>query len=219
MRKYWLTRDGNPGLILFMLGCAEDHHAVEHLAPEGYDMLCVYDYRTLEPFAAEEFSAYRNVTLFAWSFGVWAAERTCRDVASDCAVALGGTPYPVDDRFGIPRRAFLATLRGLRGSGAETFNRRAYGADYDRLAPFFDERPFEDKLDELGVLFERSAEPYMPSLDWTAAVVGDRDAIFPPANMLAYWKEKAVVKPLPHYPFGDPGIVSGYLKKIENDNR
>ena len=108
---------------------------------------------------------------------------------------------------------FLATLRGLRGSGAETFNRRAYGADYDRLAPFFDERPFEDKLDELGVLFERSAEPYTPSLDWTAAVVGDRDAIFPPANMLAYWKEKAVVKPLPHYPFGDPGIVSGYLKK------
>ena len=78
---------------------------------------------------------------------------------------------------------------------------------------FFDERPFEDKLDELGVLFERSAEPYTPSLDWTAAVVGDRDAIFPPANMLAYWKEKAVVKPLPHYPFGDPGIVSGYLKK------
>ena len=141
MRKYWLTRDGNPGLILFMLGWAADHHAVEHLAPEGYDMLCVYDYRTLEPFAAEEFSAYRNVTLFAWSFGVWAAERTCRDVASDCAVALGGTPYPVDDRFGIPRRAFLATLRGLRGSGAETFNRRAYGADYDRLAPFFDERP------------------------------------------------------------------------------
>ena len=103
-------RDGNPGLILFMLGWAADHHAVEHLAPEGYDMLCVYDYRTLEPFAAEEFSAYRNVTLFAWSFGVWAAERTCRDVAPDCAVALGGTPYPVDDRFGIPRRVFLLSL-------------------------------------------------------------------------------------------------------------
>ena len=111
-------------------------------------------------------------------------------------------------------RPFRHSAQGVPGDAPGTARQRGgNGADYDRLAPFFDERPFEDKLDELGVLFERSAEPYTPSLDWTAAVVGDRDAIFPPANMLAYWKEKAVVKPLPHYPFGDPGIVSGYLKK------
>ena len=41
MRKYWLTRDGNPGLLLFMLGWAADHHAVEHLAPEEAEAIAL----------------------------------------------------------------------------------------------------------------------------------------------------------------------------------
>ena len=151
--KYWLTRDGNPGLIL---SCWAGRRIITRSStsrPRGticfaYTITVRWNRSLRRSFPPTGMSRFLHGRSGCGPPNGRAA--TLRRIG---AVALGGTPYPVDDRFGIPRRAFLATLRGLRGSGAETINRRAYGADYDRLALFFDERPSEDKLDELGVLF------------------------------------------------------------------
>ena len=77
-------------------------------------------------------------------------------------------------------------------------------------------RPLEELCDELDALSEAAAEPYRPNIEWSAAVVGGADRIFPPAHMAAYWKELAIPVPdMPHYPFGDRTAMEKLLKSNE----
>lgn len=212
MEKYWLRREGNPALIIFALGWSADHRLVEHINPAGYDLLCLYDYRTLEPVTEAETANYRTVTLLAWSFGVWVAEQLLRAVSLTRAVALNGSPFPVHDTHGIPVRSFAVTLRGIASTGIEGFNRRAYGEHLDRIARL-QPRPFDALYEELQILHARSLEPYTPVLRWEKAIVGSRDLIFPPANLTAYWGERTVPMDLPHYPFGDAAFIYRLLEE------
>ncbi len=218
MQKYWLKREGNERLILFMLGWACSHRAVSHFIPAGYDVLAVYDYRTIEPFDPADFASYRSTTLFAWSFGVWAAEQACAAIGWSRAVAFNGTPLPVDDRFGIPRKYLTVTLKGIRQAGMEPFDRKAYGVYYPQMSLQSEERAFGERCEELERLVEQASVPYEPRLRWTDAVIGTEDRIFPVANMSAYWTEKwngeVLRLSLPHYPFGDTSLMYNYLQTI-----
>ena len=123
------------GVIVFAAGWAGSDELVRHLAlPQGYDLLCLFDYRSL-PAAAEarelyaQIAPYRHKHLIAWSFGVWAAERIFggADWTWDGAVAVNGTPLPVHDTYGIPVRAFAVTVRSIEGAGTGRFLERMCG--------------------------------------------------------------------------------------------
>ena len=221
MQKHWLIRENNPDLILFVLGWSCDYHAVEHIRPAGYDIFCTYDYTDLEPITPETFTGYRHIYLFAWSFGVWVSEQILKDIPLHKAVALNGSPLPVDDRYGIPGRSLAVTLKGLMRAGTGDFNKRAYGAHYEKIAPYLETRSLEDKYTELRRLHKWASEPYEPALRWTKAVIGRQDIIFPPQNTAAYWGELGETKDLPHYPFADPQTVLEFLdtKTTAYDNR
>lgn len=211
MEKYWLRKEGNDSLVIFALGWAADHRIVEHLPLDGHDVLCLYDYTEMEPMAREEAAPYRRRTLCAWSFGVWAAERLLSEVDFTRAVALNGTPLPVDENFGIPLRVLDVTLRGLQKSGMELFDRRAYCRWYEDLAPHLSPRGLDANLRELQVLRTLSAENFIPTIRWDAAIVGTEDQIFPPENMARYWGSRTQSLPLPHYPFGDVDLILHHI--------
>lgn len=198
-------------MLVIVLGWAADHRVVEHIAPSGYDVLCIYDFREIEPLDAALLEPYRTKTLFAWSFGVWAAEQIFSGVKFDGAVAFNGTPYPVHEQYGIEPRRFLLTLRSIKAQGSEKFNRRTYGQYYDRFAPVLSPRGIAADTEELERLSKFSAAPYTPAIEWDKAVVGERDEIFPPENMSRFWQSLAVSLPLPHYPFGDLELIKGEL--------
>lgn len=193
-----------------MLGWAADHILIKHIQPPGCDILCVYDYRKTAPLTIKP---YRDKYLFAWSFGVLMAEVLLRDVEFTRAVALNGTPMPADDRFGIGRRRLDLTLRQLSAQGMEQFNRRAYGEHYERLTNHLSPRSLHDNIQELRELQRIAETPPQPAIKWNKAIVGERDMIFPPQNMLDYWGERAELLPLPHYPFADADII---LREIDN---
>lgn len=159
----------------------------------------------------ESIAAYEERYLFAWSFGVWAAEQLFAGVVFTRAVAFNGTPHPVDERFGIEPRRMDVTIRGIEKGGMEPFNRRAYGAEYERLAGVLSPRPLADNVAELRMLRDLSVQPYAPVIQWDRAVVGAQDEIFPPHNMQNYWGSRAESLPLPHYPFADGQIILGEL--------
>jgi len=213
MQKYWLNREGNERLLLFVLGWASDHHAAEHIRPAGYDILCTYDYRDIEPLT--ETAPYKEVALFAWSFGVWAAEHIFSQAASreniTKAIALCGTPYPVSDRYGIPLKSLIVTLEGMRRAGTDRFNKRTYGGYYETIRPYLDDRSTEEKIEELAFLIEAAQKEYSPEINWDKAIIGSQDVIFPMANVKAYWDEKGKILDIPHYPFADPAIVTDNL--------
>ena len=208
MESHWLRRGQNDRLVLFVLGWAADYRVVEHIGLPGCDVLAVYDYGGgLDDGLAEKIAGYGDVRLLAWSFGVWVAERLLAGVELTRAVALNGTPVPVDALYGIEPRRMAVTLRGLKAGGMEAFDRRAYGEHFDRLRPVLSPRPQERNIAELEYLVEASAAGHAASLRWDKAIVGSEDLIFPPENMVRYWGSRAEVLPLPHYPFADGGLI------------
>lgn len=215
MEYHWLRCESDDKLVIFVLGWAADQRLVEHIRPEGCDLLAVYDYG--EGFAADDrlckiATGYLQVYLFAWSFGVWAAEQLLRDVPLTRAVAFNGTPYPVDELYGIEPRRMAVTIRGLKSGGMDAFHRRTYGEYYDHFLPIMSPRSLEHNISELEYLAAESVVEYTPSIKWDKAIIGSHDEIFPPENMVRFWGSRAEILPLPHYPFADSKIIE---KEIE----
>lgn len=74
-------------------------------------------------------------------------------------MAIGGTPAPIDDLYGIPRRAFDVTVRSIGGTGTGKFLERMCGTP-DVLREYYrhrSTRPLEEIYDEL-VALQRQAE-------------------------------------------------------------
>lgn len=216
MQEVWLQQDAaHQDLVIFMLGWAATPNAVLHISPPGCDVLVCYDHRSISPLEPERFTRYRRIYLFAWSFGVWVSEQSCRELPLHRAVTLNGTPYPVDPRYGMRLRVVLRTMRSLiRSGGDNPFAAENNEAGrYIPVGPYPDRSP-EEKLDELNLLAERAAADSTPHIRWDAAYIATRDEIFPPDNMRAYWNPLGLGTEFDsfHYPFSDPQLILRELK-------
>ena len=237
MQAVWIKRPnsapsaaGERGVLVFAAGWAGSDELVRHaVLPEGWDFLCLFDYRDLPKQAEldtlyELLAPYRERRLAAWSFGVWAAEQVFGPLCAmrpggfwSAAVAIGGTPAPIHDRYGIPARAFAVTVRSIGGAGTTRFLERMCGTP-EVLREYYrhrSTRPLEEIYDELVSLqrqaLSSSTADLLPEKGlWTTAIVGGRDAIFPPENMERYWNEAGVpvsIRPaMPHYPLCEPEL-------------
>lgn len=215
MQQFWLKKEDNPDLVLYMLGWASTPNAVYHIEVPQCDVLACCDYRSIAPLSASELAHYRRIYLFAWSFGVWVAEQCCRELPLHRAIALNGTPFPVDDRYGMRLRVVMRTMQGLARVGMNPFHEKTYGGlRYIPEGPFAD-RSIEDKIEELRLLAEWSKENSAAHIRWDEAWIGDKDEIFPPAKMWAYWQSVGLGTGFEsyHYPFADPNIV---LRQLGN---
>ena len=214
MQESWLKQDDtNPDLVIFMLGWAATPNAVLHLELPGCDVLACYDHRENAPLDPQRFARYRRIYLFAWSFGVWVAEQCCRELPLYKAVALNGTPYPVDDRWGMRLRVVLRTMQGLARVGMNPFNEKTYGGlRYIPEGPYPD-RTIEEKIDELTSLAERSKADSAAHLKWDAAYIATKDEIFPPDKMRDYWHSVGLGTEFEsyHYPFAHPEVVLNHI--------
>lgn len=215
MQARWIIREGRPRLLVVLLGWACDERALAGADFDGYDLLCVYDYRdmdTLPPALAGALASYGEAALVAWSFGVWAAERLEGTLFAQgnlrLTIAVNGTGRPVDDRFGIPVRAFAVTVRSIRTQGPAKFYERMYGGKPDETT--LCRRPSDELAEELALLGDRfGKEGPGGNFRWDRVLIGTEDRIFPPDAIRLYWEEKAifapVTAPLPHFPFGAEG--------------
>ncbi len=214
MQQIWLRQEGNRDLILYMLGWAATPNAVCHINTPGYDVLVCCDHRSIAPLNPAELAGYRRIYLFAWSFGVWVAEQCCRELPLYRAVALNGTPYPVDERYGMRLRAVQRSMRTLAKLGGENpFNDGSQGGIRYMPAGPFPERSIEEKIEELDLLAAWSRDNSAPHLHWDAAYIGDKDEIIPPDRMRAWWHSVGLGTEFEsyHYPFANPDIVCKHL--------
>lgn len=218
MQEAWLKRnDENTDLVIFMLGWAATPNAVLHIDPPGCDVLACYDYRRIAPLEAQRFARYRRIYLVAWSFGVWGSEECCADLPLYKAIAFNGTPFPVDERYGMRLRVVMRTMRTLaRKGGDNPFADNATGSmRYMPPGPFA-ELSAEEKIEELSMLAERSAAHSESRLSWDVAYMADKDEIFPPQHMRDYWSSRGLGTEFDsyHYPFADPHIVLRHIDAL-----
>lgn len=190
MKQTYLINDHHPRLLLFFAGWAADETPFKHYRPQGMDYMICYDYRTLD-FDASLLEGYAEVYVVGWSMGVWAASHVLPALGLNPAgcTALNGTPFPIDERRGIPPAIYQGTLEGLTDASLHKFLRRMC-ADSTAFRDFLSRtprRPLEEIRDELARIAQLDATLPAPALRWTEAVVGHNDRIIPPANQLNAW--------------------------------
>lgn len=212
MKAEWIVREGSNKLLLLFNGWGMDRRVADHLlaawSAPGRDMVLLYDYRDLTlPLPLQEvMTAARSIDLMAWSLGVWAATKA-RIGPIDRAVAINGTPFPVDAGRGIPPEIFRGTLEQWDDGNRKRFERRMYGGvppeviDTVRSA-----RLSPDQKEELRSIGDAVFSPEAPAASWdySRAFIGGRDLIFTPENQRRAWPPEVPVTDvaaMPHFPF------------------
>lgn len=197
MKQTYLRNDGNAGLLIFFAGWGGEPSLFGVPAVNGWDCLVCYDYRSLD-FDAHVLDNYAHVRLLAWSMGVWAAAQTFSSSgrAFDMAIAVNGTETPVDDASGIPVEIFANTLKYLSPVTLAKFRRRMCGSA-DAVRAFLahcPQRPVDELRDELAAISDMVSRRPVKRMSWDKCIIGSRDKIFPPANMVRAWQGKHLMQ-------------------------
>ena len=178
------------------------------LSAQEYDFAVCCDYTDLNNFAISQFPNFAIHRVIAFSFGVWAASalfaRFPELAAAPERIAINGTPYPIDDNFGIPTATFDATLANFSSPTLAKFERRMCG-DAASLAHYQSRHPkrsLESLREELRNC-EIAKLRNTCNFHFTHSIIGTRDAIFPPQNQHAAWAKhpstKITTVDAPHY--------------------
>ncbi|NTV60743.1 MAG: DUF452 family protein [Chlorobiaceae bacterium] len=229
MKTAWLIRKGAEELVLFFNGWGMDERIAAMLVKDcvdavPWDFLSCWDYRSLQP--EKGFSAltegYGRITVVAWSFGVWAALHAGLACVHR-AVAINGTPKPVNDTDGIPSVIFDATLSTYSEENRQRFNRRMCGSRevFDFFSAIPSGRQTAEQREELSCLggYVRAAAGSDCSFPWqyTHAIIGGRDMIFPACQQYHAWKgvPQTIIAEMPHFPFNHFSTLPEVLACME----
>jgi biotin synthesis protein BioG len=214
MKAEWIVRQGSPDLLLFFNGWGMDRRVADWLVSawpgDGRDIAVLCDYRdlALPGWLGEAMAEARSVDLAAWSLGVWAAANA-RLEKIDRAVAINGTPTPVDAERGIPPEIFAGTLEGWNDANRKRFERRMTGGVPPEIVEAArSDRAAADQQAELRSIGEAAARfPAESAASWkfSKALIGGRDLIFSAENQRLAWHEAEVrvteIAAMPHFPF------------------
>jgi hypothetical protein len=193
--KHVIThKAGHRRLILIFGGWGMDEHLIDGFAPQDADVMLCYDYRQLD-FDVAWVAEYEEITLWAWSMGVWAASQTFTRPEYQALpliekIAINGTPMPIDDEYGIPVAIFEATLAAMDPVSLRKFNRRMCGSSavFGRFVKKIPHRPVDELKDEMEVIGQEVRRLPLARLDWTKALIGERDLIFTLQNQVNAWQ-------------------------------
>lgn len=210
MQTCWLSRTGQSSCLLFFAGWGMDPAPFRPLAFKGHDLLLFYDYRALDRVdpAALLPPGYQRLILLSWSMGVWVAGHLLAGQRHrlSTAMAVNGTLTPIDDRTGIPVRAYTDMLTAFSPQILLDFYASMF-IDRAGLKLFLANRPERaagEIRSELADLRARY-QVHGPAADiYSRHLVGSRDRIFPARAQVRSWgREQCRLLPCPHFPFYD----------------
>ena len=204
MQYHWLNKENNDKLIIFFAGWSFDYKPFEFLECNDYDVLFVYDYNEISGF---ELPKYKEKFLITWSMGVFAAYLLKSELTDfERKIAVNGTPLPVDDLYGIPKKPFLLTLRHAKTGLEGKFYQNIFceQSEYEKYLQCPVERSIYNRTEELQALFKKITSTnivYENFYDF--ALISKSDKIIPPKNQVSFWRENAPYKTLEsgHFPF------------------
>ncbi|WKW29221.1 DUF452 family protein [Campylobacter fetus subsp. venerealis bv. intermedius] len=102
-----IKKDGKK-LILLFLGYSFTPSCVEHLEVGDFALAVIYDYSELE--FDHSFLKDKDIYLVSWSMGVWAANLVLKNIPLKKSIAINGTPFGIDEKYGINAGNFYKTI-------------------------------------------------------------------------------------------------------------
>ena len=194
MKQHFIINNSQKQLLLFFAGGGMDETPFLHIQPAGCDWMICYDYRSLE-FDTTLMQAYSEITLIAWSMGVWAASQIMKQHPSlpvSQSIAINGTLYPIHATKGIMPSVFEGTLQGLNEQTLQKFQRRMCNSstDYKAFQTIAPKRPVEELKEELAAIRQQCMSSVSSDFIWHKAIVGKNDRIFLPEYQETAWRNK-----------------------------
>ena len=116
----------NLRLIIIFSGWSCDRNMFREIHRTGWDILVCWGYDDFN-FDKTILKEYKTIYLYAWSLGVFAAEKSLAGVEITKAFAINGTPLPVSDSFGIPQKIYSSTTETLSERNLYKFRIRMCG--------------------------------------------------------------------------------------------
>ncbi len=209
MKFKWINHQNNYNLILFFNGWGCDENQFKHLESGNNNVLMIYDYTTLhlDKEVLEELTKYAQISIIAWSFGVWVAQFISEkyELKVYQAIAINGTPNPIHDQFGIDKSIVQGTYDYLSERNLMKFQRRMLGGNeaWKKFEIKKPQRAFENQKEELGALIQHFNLNVSDHLIFQKTFIGTNDLIFNPENQRSYWKDKIEIQEInePHFCF------------------
>lgn len=224
MKTYIRRREKNENLVVVYGGWGTDEHVFAPLCNDEFDFILFYDYSADEALVLPEMKTYKSIAIIGWSLGVWAAEYLAlkTGIKPDITIAVNGTPFPADNKYGIPLNEFENTLNNISERNMIKFylkmfgDKKTYRMNIDRIP----QRTIKSLHDELRWLYNRIMEQKEPGFVWNYAVTSEYDRVFPAKNQKAYWytieSTKHIVLPNNHYLFHNWKTYSDFITYIRN---
>lgn len=189
MQYHWLNKQNNDKLIIFFAGWSFDDKPFKFLNCKDFDVLMFFDYNN---FDLTKISTYKEYYLITWSMGVFVAYQL-KDILPKFKkkIAINGTPFPVNDEFGIPYKPFLLTLKhakiGLEGKFYQNiFNN---SEEYKRYIYAPVERSIENRVEELQSIYDKiKLTEKIYTKYYNKAFISKNDKIIPPKNQINFWQ-------------------------------
>ncbi len=204
MQCSWLKKTKADSLIIFYSGWGMQENSV--LLDYGvYDFLVFYDYRSINiPLKViEEINTYKHVYIVAWSLGIVPAVLNHKLIKAKKLIAINGSIFPSDDRYGIPEAIYQGTYNNLDMKNLERFYRRMFAGkeDYEKFSKTQKDIDINQLKEELISIRELSKEVTFKDKNiFKRVIVSVNDKIFPVNNLLDLWREPVVIDKS-HYPF------------------
>jgi hypothetical protein len=205
--KQHLQVKSNEKLLLFFAGWGMDEQPFLHYSPVGKDLIVAYRYTDLL-LDKSLLAGYREIEVFAWSMGVWAASLVLPELQNSnypigTCTAINGTPFPINDEKGIPTQLFKGTLDTLSNKTLEKFRLRMCGSK-DLFNYFLERAPqrgIEDLRSELIAIERTASTKSAAAFQWHQVYIGKEDRIFTLENQKRAWSDTAsTIIEAAHYP-------------------
>lgn len=189
--KLHLQSNDSENLILFFCGWGMDENPFSILKNNS-DVLYVYDYMTPE-FPGFDFSKYKQVSLLAFSYGVYASgiAKLPDDLKFEKSTAINGTLIPVDENYGVPLRQFELTEK-MDSSTVVKFRQRLFGGvkakeHFEIFEKNLPQRSAQSCTDELSGMKKYVPVLPIPHRKFDKIYIGLHDRCVPTRNQKNFW--------------------------------
>lgn len=192
MKHRIIHSEGSSRLLIIFAGWGMDDIVFSNLRRPGYDIMVIWDYTSfyIDWSCVERYS---EICIFAWSMGVYAASQSIQAIDNRITlrVAVNGTTFPIDDRYGIPENIFYGTLDNLSEKSLQKFFRRmsATREDFELFNSRRPNRSISDLKGELQAISDRTILTTPSEIRWDVAYIGTEDHIFPRFNQIRAWQQ------------------------------
>ena len=156
MKQHFIIKNNQKHLLLFFAGWGMDETPFLTIHPTDKDWMICYDYRSLA-FDTDLLETYSQITLIAWSMGVWAASQIMKQyhICLSPKVSPSTAPSTPYTKPKVSLTLFsIGTLQGLNEQTLQKFQRRMCGsaADYKAFQTVAPQRPVEELKEELAAI-------------------------------------------------------------------